>query len=403
MSVQVRFAFDADAAGETNFFTLGDPVKGVLGSQLYTLGGDDALVDVTQYVRSVSVSRGRSRLIDQTQTGNASIVLDNRARLFDPLAGTAISPYSPSIKPRKNVQISVDGEPVFTGLVEDWDLDFSLDGDATTTAKCADGFVTLAQGLVTAGTATAQRTDQRINTVLTSIDWPTTKRDISEGVADLQADVVEPDTEVLGYLQKVNESELGALYMDRLGRVAFRNRVEQQTYSAAVEFGGTAIPYTAITIEYGTEQLYNSISLTRLNGGTAVAVGTASQTEYGIAELSKTGYLLDSDDDLDELAAYLLGLYEEPVYRINGLSLVMDGLSADQRRQVAALDVASQVQVTFSPPVGPDIVQFATVDRVSHSMSPAIHTVSLQLSQAQPAFILGSAEFGVLGVGRLGF
>ena len=39
MTLRVQFAFDAGAAGETNFFTLDDLTKGVIGSTTYTLGG----------------------------------------------------------------------------------------------------------------------------------------------------------------------------------------------------------------------------------------------------------------------------------------------------------------------------------------------------------------------------
>ena len=132
-TAEVLFVFDADAGGVTNFFTLDDSVKGVLDNTTYTLGGDYSLVDVTQYVRSVSISRGRSRLLDRTQAATANIVLDNRQRLFDPTAGTAISPYSSSIVPRKNVQIVINDEPIFTGLVDDWGLDFQRE-DSTTPA-----------------------------------------------------------------------------------------------------------------------------------------------------------------------------------------------------------------------------------------------------------------------------
>jgi hypothetical protein len=43
------------------------------------------------------------------------------------------------------------------------------------------------------------------------------------------------------------------------------------------------------------------------------------------------------------------------------------------------------------------------VDRIAHSVSPASHTVSLAMSQAQAAFILDSSAFGVLDMDSLGF
>jgi hypothetical protein len=395
VTLQVQFAFDAGAGGETNFFTLGDPVRGVIGSTAYTLGGSQSLTDVTQYVRSVSVSRGRSRQLERVQTGNATVVLDNRARLFDP--NHASSPYASSIKPRRNVVITSDGEPLFTGLVEDWDLEFQLSGDATSAAACADGFLVLSQAAVTAGTQSPEASGVRVDAVLTEIDWPTSKRDLDTGQVTLQADVVDANVNLLDYLQLVADTEYGALFMARDGRVTFRDRDYQQSFVETVEFGGTAIPYSAITVGYGSDLLYNLITLTREAGGTAIAAGTASQADYGIAELSKSGYLHATDAETQELADYLLSVYAEPTFRITGMSIHMDGLTSAQRTSVCGLEIADAVQVTFSPAVGSAIVQYARVDRIAHTISPDRHEVSLEFSQATPSFILGHPEFGLIG------
>ena len=397
MSLRVAFAFDAGAAGETNFFTLDDLTKGVIGSTAYTLGGDQALTDVSEYVRSVSVSRGRSRRLDRVQTASASVVLDNRARLFDPTAGTAVSPYASSIKPRRNVVISADDQPIFTGLVEDWDLDFDISGDATTTAICADGFLQLSQGVVVAGTQSPEPSGTRVDAVLTEIEWPTSKRDIATGEVTLQSDVVDANVNVLDYLQLVTDTEYGVLFMARDGRVTFKNRAFQQGFADVVEFGGTALPYSAITVGYGSDLLYNSVVLTREGGGTAIASGTASQTEYGISELSKSGYLHATDTETQDLADYLLTVYAEPTFRITGMTVLMDGLSLADRQAVSGLDIADAVQVTFTPSIGDPIVQYARVDRIAHTLTPSRHEVSLELSQATPSFILGHPLFGVIG------
>ncbi len=55
----VEIGFDLSALGGP-FFILDDPVQGVLDNTEYTLGGT-LFYDVTEYVRSVSVRRGKSR------------------------------------------------------------------------------------------------------------------------------------------------------------------------------------------------------------------------------------------------------------------------------------------------------------------------------------------------------
>lgn len=403
MSTKVVFAFDQDAGGTTNFFTLDDSVKGVLDNVTYTLGGPYSLVDVTQYVRAINISRGRSRIIDRTQAGGATIVLDNRTRLFDPTAGTAVSPYANSIVPRKNVTITHLDQPIFTGLVDDWGIEFDVSGDSTTTAICSDGFLQLGQVTMGTATRTAQASGARVEAVLNEAAWPTSSRDIDAGVASLQADTPAANTNVVDYIQTVTDTEFGAFYMSRAGLATFQDRNTVQNFTSTTLLGGTGIPISGLSIDYGSESLANEITLTRLNGGTASAVGTASQTAYGISELSKTGLLFSTDGQLSDLASYLLSQYKDPKLRISEVTVLMDGLSAAQRGTVAALDVTSPLTVTVSPAVGSAITQFAVVDRIAHSITAGRHVVTLSMSQAQPSFILDNTTFGQLDDDVLGF
>lgn len=402
-TTKVVFAFDQNAGGSTNFFTLDNAVSGVLDNTTFTLGGSFSLVDVTQYVRSVSVSRGRSRLIDRTQAGQATIVLDNRARLFDPTAGTAISPYASSIVPRKNVTVTVNEQPIFTGLVDDWNIDYTLDKDSTTTAVCVDGFAQLAQNVIGTATRTSQLSSARVDAILTEADWPTGKRAISTGVVTLQADTPAANTNALEYLNTITDTEFGAFFIDRAGNADFNDRTTIQNFSTTTLLGGTGIPISSIGIDYGSEQLYNDVTLTRLNGGTVNRTDTTSRTAYGLADYSRTGLLFNSDTDTGILADYLLALYKNPTFRISEVSVVMDGLGTAQHATIANLDVTSPVQVTFTPTVGSAISQFATIDRIAHSITPGQHVVTLSMSQAQPSFILDSSQFGQLDDDILGF
>jgi hypothetical protein len=400
--VQVIFAFDEGAGGETNFFTLDDSVKGILDNTTYTLGGPFSLVDVTQYVRSVSIARGRSRLLDRTQAATASIVLDNRDRLFDPTAGTAVSPYSSSILPRKNVQINCNDEPIFSGLVDDWNIDF-MQEDSTTTAACLDGFVTLGQVTLGTTTRTAQASGARVDAVLTEASWPSSKRNIDAGQVTLQADTPEADTNVLDYLQRVNDTEFGAFFMSREGKATFHDRSTVQNFTTPTLIGGTGIPFVTVSVDYGTETLYNSITLSRVNGGTAVASDSTSQTNYGVSDLSKSNLLFDDDTEMSNLAVYLLSRYKDPLLRINSVDINMLALTEAQQKEIAAIDIAAPIEITFQPTVGPAITQYASLDRVEHSITPAAHNVRLSMSRAQASFILDSSIFGELDDDRLGF
>jgi hypothetical protein len=236
--VRVRIAFDLAAGGVGDFFTLDDPVKGELDDAPFGLAGD-ILEDVTEDVRSITVRRGRSRELERYQAGASTVDLDNSGRKYDPAAGTAITAFGASMRPHKSVTITAGGAPVFAGIVEDWDLDYSLNGDHISSVKMTDAFTFLAQQEIEPHTTTAQATGARIEAILdrSEIDWPAGKRDLDTGAATLQADAIggtaaDPKpVNALQYLQKVDESEQGALFIARDGLLTFRSRSALQVLS----------------------------------------------------------------------------------------------------------------------------------------------------------------------------
>jgi hypothetical protein len=404
---KVEIAFDLSANGLGDFFTLDDTTKGVLDGTAYKLAGD-ILQDVTSYTRDISIRRGRSRQLDRFTAGAATITLDNRARRFDPLAGTALTPYAGQIVPRKEATISVSGVPIFSGQVEDWNLRYDLSGDSVAEAVCADGFALISQDTLAGSATTSQLTGARISSVLTAAGWPIGKRAIGTGDATLIADTIPAEANVLQYLQKVEASEPGAFFVNRAGNMTFRDRSDTQTFTG-VSFAddGTGIPYQGIDVLYGTEELYTNVVVTRSNGtaavGTATAADATSQAAYGINTLA-VETLLSSDAQATDLAQYLLGKYQTPTYRVDALDVILEGMTSTQAGQVCGLELADVVKVTFTPNrIGTAIQQFALVDGIEHRINPNAHTIRLTLSATEVGFVLDSEQFGVLDSNILGF
>lgn len=404
----VQIAFDLNAAGQGNFFTLDDPVKGELDNTSYPLAGD-ILQDVTQYVRQVSIRRGRSNLLDKFQAGAAVVTLDNRARLFDPTAGTAVSPYGVSLKPRKQVVVQLDSEYAFDGQVEDWDLQYDLSGDSTSIAKAADGFALLGQQTISPFQASEQTTGARVGAILDrgEINWPTAKRNIDTGQATLQGDYVGASGPVnaLNYLQTVEADEPGALFVSRDGLLTFRSRTDlQQVTSTIIADDGTGIPFDSISVDYGTESMRNRVSVARLNGGTAVATNPDSQLEYGVISFDRTDSLLSSDAQADDLSDWLVNLYGVPQYRINQVGFVLNFLPSTDVTALINLELGDVIQVKFTPNgIGDPINRFAAIDSIEHNILPERHQMTIGLSQTIGGFILDSTTFGVLDSNILGF
>jgi hypothetical protein len=401
----VEIGFDLSSLGGP-FFTLNDSVQGVLNNTEFTLGGT-LFYDVSEFLLGVQVSRGKSRELDRYNAGQSSVLLDNRARTFDPLYSS--SPYSGQIVPHREIRIKSNGSAVFYGVIDDWNLDYSPNGDNTATAISSDGFTLLATQSLSAHTATSQLTGARVNAVLdrSEVNWPLASRTVETGKATLQADVVDEGTNALEYLQIVEKSEPGAVFIGKDGYFNFQERTQQISSTAVKTFAddGTGIDFNNLQVVYGSEQLYNRIVITRANGTAQIADDTDSQNQYGISTLDENNLLLATDSASLDLANYLLTRYSEPEYRFEAVEIELANLPTAQQNDVLSLELTDVVRVKFTPNgIGSAIDQYALITGITHRTNSISHSVTIGLSTLDYAnFILDDSVFGQLDNDRLGF
>jgi hypothetical protein len=404
-STKVEIGFDLSALGGP-FFILDDPVQGVLDNTTYTLGGT-LFYDVSDDVLSVNINRGKSRQLDKFTAGNAAVTFINQDRAFDPL--NASSPYFGQIIPRRTVRITTSGSAVFYGSIDDWNLTYDVSGYSTAGAVISDGFTYFAQQVLTAHTATSQLTGARIAAVLdrSEINWPASLRDLETGGMTLQADVVSDGTNALDYLQLVNFSEPGALFMGADGSIVFKDRTDAPVSTGLVAFtdDGTGVPFVDVQVVYGSELLYNFIQIERASGGTATASDSDSQNSYGVVALVQSGLLMNTDADAQDLADYLLGKYSEPEYRFESLTVALEDLSSGNQTAVLSLEIGDIAQIKFTPnQTGTQIDKYATIIRIDHEIVPMSHRITYGFETLDYAsLVLDDTVFGLLDDGRLSF
>jgi hypothetical protein len=403
-STVVEIGFDVSGLGGP-FFLLDDPVAGVLDNTDYLLAGT-LFYDVSNFVRQVSVRRGKSRQLDKFTAGVASIQFNNNTRVFDPEYTS--SPYYGQIIPKRTVKVSTGGSAVFYGVVDDWNLNYDLSGLSTAGADCVDGFTQLAQGALSAHTATSELTGTRINTVLDRLEvsWPSALRDIDAGSELLQADFVDDGTNALDYLQLVNSSEPGSIFIGKDGSFVFKDRTVAPVSAGQVIFAddGSGIKFSGVNVVYGSELLYNYVQVERLNGGTAIAQDADSISTYGQQALIQSGLLLNSDADAEALADYLVSIYSEPEYRFETLAVQMEALTSAEQIKVLGLEINDVCQIKFTPNgVGTPINKYAIIIKIEHDIQPLQHRVVFGFETLDYAsLVLDDLEFGILDVNQLG-
>ena len=399
---KVEVGFDVVGANAP-FFRLDDPVKGVLDNTQYPLSGT-IFYDITDRVTSVAIRRGKNRQLDQYDAGLANIVLNNLDRTFDPEYPD--SPYAGQIIPRRAVRISSEGQIIFTGTVDDWNLSYEPSGYSEASAACSDAFSLLKSQTIAAGTATPQLPGARIEYVLDqpSVDWPQDKRDIDSGTITLGADVIQEDTNALDYLRTVALSESGQVFVGKEGDLIFRDR-NLATAGTPILFSddGMGVGYTEIKVVYGSELLYNEVVLSNFENETATASDLDSIAQYGVLTLNENGLLASEGEELVNLALLQVRKYANPEYRFEALSVILDKFDSPTQQSLLNLEIGDIVQVKFTPNgIPPAINKYAEVISINHDMTPEAHVMSLGFSSVENSpWRLSDPVFGRLSSGNV--
>lgn len=388
-------------------FVLDDDTLGVLGtSQLSGL----EFYDVTQYGRSVSVQRGRSRQLEYFNAGSASVSFDNRTRIFDPLNEDSI--FYPAIEPRCLIRITSQDLPVFYGVVNDWDLRFDIADNDTASISCSDAFSVLSNQLLSGHNPSAELTGQRIDKVLrrTEVDYRG-GRQIATGRSEVGGGstyAVADETNVLNYLRQLERSEIGSLYVAANGDLIFKER-SQIPDTPTLDFAddGTGIPYQTLENLYGDELLYNYIRAQSPAGAEQIASDTASITQYQVSQLAITELLNNSTGVVLSIAQTVLGQYKMPKVRLTGFTVQMLGLSEAQQLEVLNADLTSFMNLTktFATGTPSSFTQKSVITGISHEIQPGSHRVTFAVENAESlmSFVLGDEFAGQLNYGALDF
>jgi hypothetical protein len=407
-TIQVLVGFQT-TTGFGQPFQLNDAVYGLLNTGI--LGGL-AYADLTSLVESVNITRGRSRQLDQFNAGTATVSFNNSTRVLDPLNTASI--YYPYVLPRCPIQILANGIPIYTGLITDWNLEYDIasNGDRMY-ATCSDAFTVLANTTLIARTVTQELTSARINTVLDYAEVAYQgARNIGTGSSTLGASAsssgfnIADGTNLLTYLQLVNTSEQGYLFVAADGTLTFKGRSSVLNPVSGATFSYTgSISYQTLLNSYGDELLYNYIVTQSPAGVQQITSDATSIAQYQSQSLNLTNLLNSTVAEVAGLGNYLLGKYKNPVLRFTNVSTQMAALSTANQNICFGLDLTSIATVVKNFTTGTPATETQTliVSGVSHNITPGSHIVSytFESTDGNQYLTLDDAIFGTLSTTNL--
>ena len=399
---KVEIGFDLSEVPGAEFARLDDAFYGILDAPQTILGGA-VFQDVSPSLLGIQLSRGKSRQLDRYSSGRLQVNLNNNSRIFDPLYEA--SPYRGQIIPKRAVRVTSNDVIQYEGVIDDWDLSYSPQGNSVASVIASDAFTQFANQTLVAGSAVAETTGERIERVLLNagVLWPSDRTQIETGKQEVAAGLLPEGANALQYLQTIASSEPGPLFISKTGSVVFKDRQAQIT-TTPVTFAddGSGIPYQGLAVVFGAELLYNEVEVSRAGGGTAIAINLESQAEYGIQNLTISGLPVSDDLSVENLAQYLVSQYAEPEYRFESLDLELENLTTEQQTTVLSLELGDFVRVKFTPnDIPPAIDRYAEVIGIQQTVTPSSHRLSLNLASAEYNFFrLSDLVFGRLSTGN---
>jgi len=385
-------------------FTLNDSIKGVLNNPFYLLDGHLEFEDVSADVQQVTVSRGRSRQLDQYSAGSATVDFISTTRKYDPL--NTASPYYPYVTPSRYIRVTTGGIPIFGGVVNSWSLSYEKSNVSYTTASCSDSFSLLANQTLGEFTPDAELAGARINTVLNrpEVDFTSTFVSVDAGTTTMGAFLITEGTSALNYLRQVESSEQGFLFSTANDTFKFKDRSTVLAQTGGVSFSDTGTPtsgYMTLDVETGDDLLYNRVVGESEAGVAQIVTDATSIAVYGVSSLEKTDLLNSTTAEVLDVANLLLAKYKEPEVRYTGLSQNLNALSGANQVFVLGLDLTDLATVTKTYATGSpaSITKYVLVEGINHTITPSDHTISFRFaSLSQVGFILNSGIFGLLDI-----
>ena len=404
-TLRVRFGFTP------NVFTLDDAIRGRLDSG-NILGGATTFTDVTSYVQSVSISRGRSRDLNAFVSGAATINLENSADgRFNP--ANVSGPYYPGIEPLIEVIVDclVAGQSSYTnlyrGFVTDWLTQYPNKTTSKVQVSCSDAFVKLANIETTSLAVSSTDSGSMVTSILdnSQVAYSGTTS-VDTGNSTMQS--INKSTNALSLIQEIEKSENGSFFAGSDGTLNFKNRHSSFPSATTTVFSddGSDIPYLEVNQPVDDDLIFNVINLTREGGSQQSAQDTASQGKYLKRYLERSNLLNSSDSDVALAATFLLAKFKNALPRFSQMVLNIDTLSTANQLTVLGLELSSAIKIEITPPgEGSQIARQSVIDGISFAITPDDFTLRYNVSDAVNSafFRLNDTVFGALNDDRLGY
>jgi hypothetical protein len=239
---------------------------------------------------------------------------------------------------------------------------------------------------------------------------------IDAGTTTVQATTLEG--QALSELQLVQDTELGDLFIDPLGRAVFQDRqspltrAESTTSQATFGDGGYALtgelPYADVTRTSLDEAITNKVSITRAGGTLQTAQDLTSQARFLVKSYERSDLIMQTDLEALNYAKAVLYRYKDATRRFERLLFITPSPDVEDVIWPQRLGRAFGDRITIirRPAGGGDPIQGdALIRGVEHASDGESWTSSwvLQAADKFTYFTIGDPVKGRIGAYPIAF
>jgi hypothetical protein len=312
------------------------------------------------------------------------------------------------------VDATTDGgssyKDLFVGFVTDINLTYPDQSNSFADFIASDAFMKLANTSLINASFSSTDSGTLVGNILDNANVKFgAERDIETGISTMQS-LSGISENTLSVLQNIERSENGLLFMSKDGKLTFKSRhtTFPSTPDATFSDDGSDIPYLRVDYINDDNEIFNTVSLTRIGGTTQTVEDVGSQGKYLIRTLSRSGLYNDSDSEVNDAANFLLGKFKDALIRFDNLVVDLTEATTGNQNTILDREVGDVVKVELTPPGSGSPSQITSneiIDSINYNITPDIFSCSYKLSNADvQAFMrLDNALFGILDTDKLGY
>lgn len=386
-----------------------------------------SFTDVSQYVRGITMRKGRSNELGQFVSGTCSLLLSNADNRFNPTQTTHYYDSTNArtkIQPLKVVRIRAVYDSatydLFYGFLDQIPVSYpALGADSVVTFGCVDAFkIFQSQTIQSVGWKIGQTgfselgvstrlgyadevelSSERVTRLLNSIGFPSSLRAIQTGTNNVQQQAITKN--LLAAMRECELSENAQFYIGPDGSATFRNRDYRLSNTKAINVqatfdnSGSNLPYEDVVTSFDTNEVLNVYEWTRDNGTTQYVADADSINRY-TAKTSTASTINTTDADVKSIIEQNLASTSTPIERIDQLQ-ISPRQDVNLWPQVLGLGFGDRVKVNVTNPNGTTFSDEVWIESINHNISSSNQTWNYTISfspAGSSAWILGQAKLG---------